>query len=245
MMLCFGRKMKARTKTDRVVFIESHFSTVTTDGKIEYKCNECNAIVQCREGSGAPGRQSHLRARHPGVTIPASRSYKKKPEQAPTTQAAHAEDVETRKRQRELDENELLDFVAENLLPFSITESRFCSRRGVTRKNCGEKMAARARALTTAFATANARDSVSFSVDSGTNVHRTANVCLVHKGVSRSVAALRLPTHSSEAIQKAVSLVVGEVGLKPTSDITDNASNRRLATDMLAEEHGCVYGTRA
>jgi hypothetical protein len=226
-------------KGQRVAAIEKHFGPPEqADAQILYACvvEGCREKVRCAEGRGAPGRLSHLKNSHKDIfeALPKPRER----QQADPTQeaAAHAQEHD-RKRQRNCDD--AIDFLARNLLPFSLSEDTFVRREGLNRNNVAEKMADRLRRLKETFVLSAQGGFYSIAVDSGTNAGmRTLNATLLHRNVSRTVLAERVKEQTAENIVEAISKVVEMAkGLRVSAFVSDNAANVKLACVLLAQKY--------
>ena len=250
---------------DRARIIEGFFADgVETDGVMVFKCliEECGANVACKEKRGAPGRANHIVQHHATTyaTIPPARitmKIKSKPNpgtpissqsltQRSSTEATDDKKVDKKRRLEE--DGAVVELFARTLLPFSLADDAYFSKSGVHRKNIADKMATRLGELKNTFAASDVGGLYSVTIDSGTNSGtKTMNICVVHRGVCRTVAACRLETHTAEnileAIQKAILFLDGK--MMPTSFVSDNAANvraacRDIASKMRALNSSCI-----
>lgn len=188
---------------------------------------------------------SHLEKKHPDIVLPAkivyNRALKEKQVEEPATQPSK------RPREDSVDDR-VARLFARKLYPFSDVEDVFYKELGSTlnRKNIADKMAAIAMVERSLFLKSCEKAHCAFAIDSGTNAGtRTLNVCVLSKGRSRLLEAIRIPVQSSAAIADCVGLAV-----KPFADagcpvlfVSDNAMNVRVACMMLAETfHGICAG---
>ena len=204
-------------QSDRSANVEAKFGAAEVkDGKLFFPCcvGTCTEKVQCYVGKGAPGRISHLRYAHKEVfnALPAARTYNKKPPQAaqiaqqqgnvpnadhePNTQAANIA-----KRQRE---DDMVDYFARTLQPFVNADDPYFHGIDVTRRNVVEKLELRLAALQNQFAQGHPKHFCSVSIDSGTNIRRTLDVCFRLRCVSRFLRALRISEQTGVNVSNAV-----------------------------------------
>ena len=254
-----------RKKSDRVIAIEKKFAL---DENGLYKClaDGCGVKVRCQDGSGAPGRASHLK-QHKEIfeTLPKAeeRPIKQLPAQPAGQQAAppqQAPAAKPQKRPRVEGENQItlkpgdvvvnqtnvLRYFARNLDPFARADDELWNGIGLTRHTVPDKMEAAGNDLFKIFLETNKGAFCSISIDGGTNCHqKTLNMCCIVDGVSRCIGAWRIGSHTIENLTKKMSDAMETIGggLIIASFVSDNAANMRGATLDLALKHRAVFST--
>ena len=239
-----------RKKSDRTALIEACFcdDPVVQGDQTLFKClvGDCGEMVADVVGRETPGRWSHLERNHSDKAkeMPQKNAMKaptKKKEQNQQPEEKGQEDVEqARKKKR----TETADLFARNLFPFLVADDPFFE--GFTRKNIVEALEARLEEVKTHFFEAHKNEMCSISIDGGTNAGtRTLNICILHSGCSRLLAAERLEHHTSEAIVESVTNVLKQVSLTIAAFTSDNAANVRSANATRAKNHKALSVTCA
>jgi len=238
-----------RTKSNRSKKIESMFEMVRVG---VYKCtvDACHVEVHCNAGFG--GRASHLRIRHKTeydeLPAAAKRARGEKPkeekeegttdEEAPATQPKEQE-----KRQPTITQGMVIEFLARNVLPFSLVEDKLFRALDISRRNVAELMATRLAELKLQFRDYVGDVPVAMCIDSGTNVQRTLNITVVFNGVGRVIASERIDEHTIPNLTESIVSVVDASGLKFGSFVSDNASNVKGTCCALAKKYRCIAST--
>ena len=241
-----------RIRSDRSKKVEETFELVRP-GLYKCLCDACHVEVACNPGLG--GRLNHLRRRHPEEfeklpgpakrerNKPKAKKDEKKDEASSESdgeQPATQPNNQDRAEQPCITQGMVVDFVARNLLPFTLVEDKLFHNMGIHRRNVAELMNARLAELTDRFREYVGTAPVALSIDSGTNVQRTLNVTIVFGGVSRVVASERIDEHTIKNLSEVVAGVVEASRLNFAAFVSDNASNVRGCCVDLAKKFRCV-----
>lgn len=233
-------------KSERTKEVERSFGARDNDGKYACQIGNCNQQISCQEANGTPGRLAHMLRHHRDEydKLPAARKYKAIA--AAQGEAATPPKRDAKRQRDDLHEDELLDFISAEGLPYRIVESKLLKKLfGKSRNSIPELLKKRAELFIDQLKRATVAKRIALTIDSGTTIGiKTLNATVVVDGVARATDAAHLDSHNADTIKTYIVEFRQQfessyfVGLT-----TDNASAMVKAALLATSEVGGLYAT--